>query len=60
MKIISLDKVMEMTGLARSTIYKHMANQYFPKAIQLGMRCVGWVESEVLEWIQARIAERDQ
>lgn len=59
MKIIRLEKVMEMTGLARSTIYKHMANQYFPKAVSL--RCVvGWVESEVLEWIQARIAERDQ
>ena len=31
----------------------------FPKRIHLGPRRVGWVESEVVEWLQQRIRERD-
>jgi prophage regulatory protein len=31
----------------------------FPKRVQLGPNRVGWVESEVLEWMTKRIAERD-
>ena len=31
----------------------------FPKRVQLGPCRVGWVESEVLEWLEERISERD-
>jgi prophage regulatory protein len=31
----------------------------FPKRVRLGPCRVGWVESEVLEWLQARIDRRD-
>jgi prophage regulatory protein len=31
----------------------------FPKQVRLSPRAVGWIESEILEWQQARIAERD-
>jgi prophage regulatory protein len=31
----------------------------FPKRVQLGPCRVGWVESEVLEWLQKRIRQRD-
>jgi len=31
----------------------------FPKRIQLGPMAVGWLESEVNDWIKERIAERD-
>jgi len=31
----------------------------FPKRVQLGPCRVGWVESEVLEWVKARMQERD-
>ena len=31
----------------------------FPKRIQLGQNRVGWIESEVLEWLHARIENRD-
>ena len=46
-------------GLARSTIYKHIGEGTFPKPVSLGDRRVGWVESEVQDWILARIEERD-
>ena len=31
----------------------------FPKRVQLGPNRVGWIESEVDEWMTARIALRD-
>ncbi len=30
----------------------------FPKRVQLGPNRVGWVEGEVLEWLEQRLAER--
>ncbi len=59
MKIIRLQQVMEVTGLGRSTIYKYVSGNWFPKPIPLGGRSVGWLESEVREWILDRIEERD-
>lgn len=59
MRIIRLKEVIDSTGLARSTIYKYMGAGGFPKPVSLGDRCVGWVESEVIDWIQLRIEERD-
>ncbi len=31
----------------------------FPKRVRLGPNRVGWVESEILQWLADRIAERD-
>ena len=59
MRIIRLKEVIDSTGLARSTIYKYIAEGAFPKPVSLGDRCVGWVDSEVHDWILARIEERD-
>ncbi|WP_394560457.1 helix-turn-helix transcriptional regulator [Aquipseudomonas alcaligenes] len=59
MKVIRLQQVMEMTGLGRSTVYKYVSEDWFPKPIPLGGRSVGWLESEVSEWILGRIEERD-
>ena len=59
MRIIRLKEVIDSTGLARSTIYKYIAEGTFPRSVPLGDRCVGWVGSEVQDWILARIEERD-
>ena len=58
-KILRLKDVLETTGLARATVYKMMTDSSFPKSIALGERSVGWLESEVQEWILAKIEERD-
>ena len=60
MRIIRLKEVMDLTGLARSTIYKFISADSFPKPISLGDRCVGWLESEVHDWILSKVKERDQ
>lgn len=60
MRIIRLKEVMRLTGLARSTVYKYIAASEFPIPLPLGDRCVGWLESEIHDWILARVAERDR
>ncbi|WPD44464.1 AlpA family transcriptional regulator [Pseudomonas aeruginosa] len=60
MRIIRLKEVMDLTGLARSTVYKYIAASEFPVPLSLGERCVGWLESEIHDWILARVAERDK
>jgi prophage regulatory protein len=59
MKLIKLKQVMECTGLARSTVYKFMAEGQFPKPVKLGVRMVAWVETEVHAWVHEKICLRD-
>ena len=59
MRFIKLKEVMNITGLARATVYKYIANDRFPKSVSLGERAVAWIESEIQDWMLERIAERD-
>ncbi len=59
MRLIKLKQVMECTGLARSTVYKFMAEGQFPKPVKLGVRMVAWVETEVHAWVNEKISTRD-
>jgi prophage regulatory protein len=58
-RIMRLPAVMEATGLGSTSIYELIKENKFPKAVPLTGRAVGWLESEVLEWQQARIAARE-
>ena len=49
-------EVTARTGLARSTIKVRLAEGRFPRPVSLGSRAVGWIESEVDEWIRKQIA----
>ncbi|KGE78553.1 helix-turn-helix transcriptional regulator [Halomonas salina] len=59
MRLIKLKDVTSLTGLARSTIYKYISEERFPKPVSLGERNVAWVEEEIQGWILEKIAERD-
>jgi prophage regulatory protein len=55
--ILRLPAVKDRTGLSRSTIYLHVSNGTFPPPVSLGSRAVGWVESEIEEWISRKIQD---
>jgi len=56
--ILRRKQVETRTGLSRSTIYTRIAEGSFPRPINLGGgRAVGWIESEINEWLQARIVQ---
>ena len=58
-RILRRPQVLERTGDSRSTLYAKMAAGIFPRPVRIGPRAVGWVESEIDEYVMALIAERD-
>jgi prophage regulatory protein len=57
-KLLRLPQVIERTSLRRSTIYEKMSDGSFPKPVKLNRRANGWVEDEISNWIEARMAAR--
>jgi len=49
-----LPEVIDKTGLGRSSIYRGMASRTFPSHYKLGSRAVGWLRSEVIDWLTTR------
>ena len=58
-KFLRLPEVISRTGYRRSNIYLLMSEGQFPKSVRLGPKAVAWLESEVDEWMQGRIEQRD-
>src|SRR5262245_28507908 len=58
-RIRRMPEVEALTGLSRSTIYEGIVAGTFPAPVPLGARSVGWLESEIEDWIDARVAARD-
>jgi prophage regulatory protein len=48
-------EVHRRTSLSDAQIYRLEAEGKFPKRVKLSQRAVGWIESEVDAWIEARI-----
>ena len=57
--LLKLTDVIAATGLSRSYIYALAQQGAFPKPIKLSERSSAWIQSELEEWIDARIAARD-
>lgn len=55
--ILRLKSVQARTGLSRSSIYQRISDGSFPAPIKLGARSVGWVESDINNFIGDRIAQ---
>ena len=56
--ILRLPEVKAITRRSRSSIYAAMAQNDFPKPIKLGLRAVGWIESEIVAWVETRKIRR--
>jgi prophage regulatory protein len=59
-RILRLREVEQRTGRKSSGIYEAISEGTFPKPVPIGLRAVGWLESEIEDWIDGRIAARDE
>jgi len=59
MRMISKRQLKEMVLYSPQHIARLEAAGKFPKRVQLGQCRVGWIEQEVLDWLQERIRRRD-
>ena len=53
-RILRRPEVEARCGIGRSTLYDWMARGEFPQPVKLGARLVGWKESTISAWLDAR------
>lgn len=56
--ILKTKDVLKKTTIGRTTLHRKVKEGSFPAPIVLGPHSVGWVESEVDEWISKRMESR--
>ncbi|EIC1494240.1 AlpA family transcriptional regulator [Escherichia coli] len=54
---IRLSEVQRRTGYSKAWIYWLIKEQRFPQSVKIGSRSIAFIESEIEEWINQRIAE---
>ena len=61
-RLIRIKEVVKLSGLSRAYTYELAAAGLFPKSVPLvpGGAARAWVYAEIQEWLNQRIAERDQ
>ena len=61
-RVLRLKDVLYKLNIARSTLYDWMNERSprnsptFPKRVKIGQHSVGWLESEIDDWILSRFA----
>ena len=59
--ILRTSLVMKRIGVSRTTVYRWLNRNSscydasFPRPVALGMNSIGWVETEIDQWLEARI-----
>lgn len=51
---------MARVGLSSTTIWRLEKSGKFPRRVKLGGAAVGWLESEIDQWISGKMVERDK
>ena len=58
-KFLRLPQVIDRTGYRKTAIYERIQQGEFPRPVKLGPRAVGWLDTEVEEWMRSRLKARD-
>jgi prophage regulatory protein len=51
--------VSKLLRLSKSSIYSQVQEGTFPAQIQIGVRAVAWLESDIEEWMLHRVEARN-
>ncbi|ASK76088.1 TPA: AlpA family transcriptional regulator [Klebsiella pneumoniae] len=55
--LIRLAEAQRRTGYSKAWLYRLIGQKRFPQPVKIGSRSIAFIESEVDEWINQRIAE---
>lgn len=53
-RILRMTLLQQKVGLCKASIYNRIKDGTFPKPISLGGKSVGWLESDIDQWILER------
>lgn len=54
-KILRLPRVIDRVGFSRSAIYAFVSKGGFPRPVKIGARAIGWLDSDIDDWIGERL-----
>lgn len=57
MRFMRLKEIKRLTGLSRSTLVRLEREGLFPSRRRIGQSAVGWLEREVVDWLDSRPRE---
>ena len=60
MRILSKRQVKELVLYSPQHIARLEKAGHFPKRVPLGPNRVGWIEEEILKWLEERIRRREE
>lgn len=65
-QVLNINAVIGITALSRSTIYalinpkSDYYDSCFPKPLHLTQNRVGWLSQEINDWLELKIAQREE
>lgn len=57
-RLMRLREVLQLCGFSRATLYREIKLHTFPAPVKLSARSVGWLQDDVTQWLNVRIAQR--
>ena len=59
-RFLRMPEVLRITGISRAQVYVLMSQNKFPRQTKIsdGGKAAGWLQSEVAEWMNERLASR--
>jgi len=54
MKVLRANEVSRMLGISKATLWRWARQPDFPRPRKLGARAVGWLQSEIEQWLKDR------
>lgn len=58
-RILTMKKILELVPYSRAHIYRLIKTGQFPTQVRLGANRIGWLESEICDWISEKISNRN-
>ncbi len=59
-RILRIRDVVSICGLSPTSLWRRERAGHFPKKIDLGGGSKGWLENEIYQWVEDRVAARDE
>lgn len=56
-KFLRKPQVLDRVGLSNSAMYELIKSGHFPKQVQLGARSVAWLEDDINQFIESKVAQ---
>lgn len=57
--LLTRQQVLDIVGFSQATLYRHMAAGTFPRPVMITWRKIGWLESDIEDWIKAKVDARN-